>query len=69
MGNRSIWEKRPSDVRSAPIVPGHTRIPGTRWPPSQVEPFALRNGVNAESGQLYISGPLSEERKIIVSSS
>ena len=44
-------------------------MPGTRWPPSHVEPLALRNGEYAESGQVSISGPLSEVTKTSVSSS
>ncbi len=56
-------------ARSASIIPGHETTPGTRWPPSQVEPFELRNGEYAASGQVSISGPLSEVTKTIVLSS
>ena len=31
-------------ARSAAIMPGQVTMAGTRWPPSQVEPLALRNG-------------------------
>ena len=44
-------------------------MPGTRTPPSHVEPLALRNGVYAASGHVSMWGPLSEERKISVRSS
>ena len=50
-------------------MPGQEKIPGTRTPPSQVEPFAQRKGVNAESGQVSISGPLSDETNTSVFSS
>ena len=56
-------------MRPASIMPGHDTIAGTRTPPSQVEPLAQRNGVNAESGHVSISGPLSDEMTTIVDSS
>ena len=59
----------PSLARPGSIIPGHDTIAGTRTPPSQVEPFAHRNGVNAESGHVSISGPLSDEITTIVDSS
>ena len=36
---------------------GHVTMAGTRWPPSQVDPLALRNGEYAASGHVSISGP------------
>ena len=50
-------------------MPGHAKMPGTRTPPSHVEPLAQRNGVYAASGQVSMCGPLSDERKMSVSSS
>src|SRR6266436_474140 len=44
VGKRSICEKMPSDARPGSIMPGQVRMPGTRWPPSHVEPLAQRNG-------------------------
>ncbi len=51
----------PSLVRPGSIIPGHEITAGTRTPPSHVDPLAQRNGVNAESGHVSISGPLSDE--------
>ena len=59
----------PSDAWPGSIIDGHAMTPGTRTPPSHVEPFAQRNGVYAASGHVSISGPLSEVTRIIVSSS
>ena len=59
----------PSDSRAGLIMPGQYAMPGTRTPPSQVEPFEPRNGVTAESGQVSISGPLSDVTNTSVSSS
>ena len=50
-------------------MPGHDTMAGTRTPPSHVDPFAQRKGVKAESGQVSISGPLSDEITTIVDSS
>ena len=50
-------------------MPGHDTTAGTRTPPSHVDPFAQRKGVNAESGQVSISGPLSDEITTMVDSS
>ena len=69
VANRSRRCTRPSLARFASIMPGQETIAGTRTPPSQVEPFAHRNGVNAESGQVSISGPLSDEMTTTVESS
>ena len=68
VANRSISEKIPSEARSAATMPGQATMPGTRCPPSHVEPLALRNGEYAASGQVSISGPLSELMKTSVSS-
>ena len=59
----------PSLVRPPSIIPGHETMAGTLTPPSQVDPLAQRNGVKAESGQVSISGPLSEEISTNVDSS
>ncbi len=56
-------------MRPGSIIPGHETTAGTRTPPSHVDPLAQRKGVKAESGQVSISGPLSDEITTIVDSS
>ena len=65
----SLKSNSPSLWRPASMVPGQYISPGTRTPPSQVDPLAQRNGVKAASGQVSMCGPLSDEMKISVSSS
>ncbi|MNW17111.1 hypothetical protein D3C71_2161810 [compost metagenome] len=47
------------DTSPGLILPGQRTIAGTRYAPSQLEFFSLRNGVVAASGQENWFGPLS----------
>ena len=45
VGSRSAKAKSPSERCAGSIIDGQATMPGTRTPPSHVEPFAQRNGV------------------------
>src|SRR6218665_1773339 len=59
VGNQSWWLMISFDSDPAAILPGNRTMHGTRYAPSQLEFFSLRNGVVPASGQVFMCGPLS----------
>ena len=66
--NQSLWLTMPVSTLPAAMRPGHRTSAGTRYAPSQLEFFSLRNGVIPASGQEFMCGPLSVEYITMVSS-